>query len=123
MLCDRIAIMDDGKIVAEGTPRDLKKKVAGDCITIGIENQKEKAPKLISILEKTNFIREIKQDNDSLRLYVKDGAKAIPEVLRLLDQNKINLVNITLSAPSLDDVFLSQTGHSLRDTGAKVGDK
>jgi ABC-2 type transport system ATP-binding protein len=117
-LCDRIAIMDHGKIVAIGTPAELKKQVAGDCITIGIDEQEKKAPKLISVLKKKDFIREITDDDNHLRLYVKDGAKAIPEVLKLLDAEKIILKTITLSSPSLDDVFLRQTGHSLRDTEA-----
>lgn len=123
VLCDHIAIIDDGRIVAEGTPLELKKQVAGDCITIGIENPEEKTPKLISLLEKADFMREVKKDDDHLRLYVKDGAKAISEVLRLLNQQKINLKTITLSEPSLDDVFLSQTGHSLRDINAEGGNK
>ncbi len=122
-LCDRIAIMDDGRIVAEGTPEELKRQISGDCITIGIENQKEKAPELISLLEKADFMREVKQEDGYLRLYVKDGAEAISEVLRLLNEQKINLKTITLSAPSLDDVFLQQTGHSLRDINAKGGVK
>jgi ABC-2 type transport system ATP-binding protein len=65
----------------------------------------------------------IKQENSHLRLYVKDGAKAIAEVLRLLNEQDIDLITITLSTPSLDDVFLQQTGRSLRDLNAKGGDK
>lgn len=122
-LCDHIAIMDDGRIVAEGVPAELKKQVAGDCITIGMENPKEKAPKLISLLESEDFMREVKLDDSHMRLYVNDGAKAISEVLRLFNQEGITMENITLSAPSLDDVFLRQTGHSLRDINALGGDK
>jgi ABC-2 type transport system ATP-binding protein len=118
-LCDHIAIIDDGRIVAEGTPEELKKQVAGDCITIGIENSKEKAPELIALLEKADFMRDVNQDDGHLRLYVTDGAQAISEVLQLLHQQNINLQTITLSSPSLDDVFLHQTGRSLRDINAK----
>lgn len=120
-LCDHIAIIDDGRIVAEGTLEELKKQVAGDCITIGIENPTEKAPKLISLLEKADFMREVNQDDGHLRLYVKDGAKAISEVLEILKQQEITLQTITLSSPSLDDVFLRQTGRSLRDINAAGG--
>jgi ABC-2 type transport system ATP-binding protein len=122
-LCDRIAIIDNGQIVAEGTPDELKKQVTGDCITIGIEHQKEKVLKLISLLEKTDFTREVKLDDGHIRIYVKDGAKAIPEVLQILKRQKVTLKTIALSKPSLDDVFLRQTGHSLRDTGAEGGNK
>jgi ABC-2 type transport system ATP-binding protein len=122
-LCDRIAIMDYGRIVAEGTPEELKKQVAGDCITIGIDKAQEKAPQLIALLCKEDYMINIKQENSHLRLYVKDGAKAIAEVLRLLNEQDIDLITITLSTPSLDDVFLQQTGRSLRDLNAKGGDK
>jgi len=118
-LCDHIAIMDDGHIVAEGIPADLKKQVAGDCITIGMEHPAEKAPQLISLLRKADFMREVKLDDNHMRLYVTDGAQAISEVLRLFAQEGVPMENITLSAPSLDDVFLRQTGHSLRDINAQ----
>lgn len=120
-LCDHIAIIDGGRIVAEGTPEELKRQVAGDCITIGIENPKEKAPELIALLEKADFMREVSQDDGHLRLYVQDGAQAISEVLQFLHQQNINLQTITLSSPSLDDVFLRQTGRSLRDISAAGG--
>jgi ABC-2 type transport system ATP-binding protein len=122
-LCDRLAIMDNGQIVAEGTPEALKKQVAGDCITISIGNQKEEAPGLVEAFKKADYMCEVKIDENYLRLYVKDGAKAIAEVLKLLEVRKIKLLTITLSSPSLDDVFLRQTGHSLRDTNAEGGDK
>jgi ABC-2 type transport system ATP-binding protein len=120
-LCDRVAIIDNGRIVAEGTPGSLKKRVAGDCITISIENHQEKTAGLIEALQKTAFTREIKQDEDHLRIYVNDGAKDISEVLSILSKQGVVLKTITLSAPSLDDVFLRETGRSLRDTETKGG--
>ncbi len=122
-LCDRVAIIDSGRIVAEGTPSELKKRVAGDCITMSIENAQEKAPALIRELQEAAFIREIKQDEDRLRIYVDDGAKDISEVLGILAKQQVVLRTITLSAPSLDDVFLRETGRSLRDTETKGGVK
>jgi len=118
-LCDRVAIIDNGRIVAEGTPGSLKKRVAGDCITISIENHQEKTALLIEALQKTAFTREIKQDEDLLRIYVNDGAKDISEVLTILSRQEVVMKTITLSAPSLDDVFLRETGRSLRDTETK----
>lgn len=120
-LCDHIAIIDNGRIVAEGTPEELKKQIAGDCITIGIDNFEEKAPDIIPLLKEVKFMREVQRDGDHLRLYVDDGAKAISEVLELLGKQGITLKTITLSAPSLDDVFLRKTGRSLRDINAKEG--
>jgi ABC-2 type transport system ATP-binding protein len=120
-LCDYIAIIDGGVIVAEGTPDELKKQVAGECITISIENSEKKSAGLISAMERADFICEIKKDDEHIKLYVNDGAKAISEVMRILDEQKINLTKISLSVPSLDDVFLHQTGHSLRDINAQGG--
>jgi ABC-2 type transport system ATP-binding protein len=117
-LSDRLAIMDHGKIVAEGTPKELKKQVAGDVITIGLKDQK-KNKEIIELLKREDFVRNVTYEGQFLRLYVEDGGKDVPQVLRLLDQNKIGLETITLSVPSLDDVFLKQTGHSLRDTEAE----
>ena len=122
-LCDMIAIIDNGKIVAMGTPQELKKQVAGECITISIEDQVVKSSELIAMLEKADFIREVTADDIYLRLYVKDGATAISEVLHILEKQEIILKTITLAAPTLDDVFLRQTGHSLRDLHAEEGEQ
>ncbi|MGB7594982.1 MAG: ATP-binding cassette domain-containing protein [Erysipelotrichaceae bacterium] len=120
-LCDTIAIIDNGKIVAMGTPQELKKEVAGDCITISIEDQEDKASGLVEVLKRTDFIREVSADGVYLRLYVDDGANAITEVIHILENQQVILKTITLSAPSLDDVFLRKTGRSLRDLHAEEG--
>ena len=114
-LCDRLAIIDHGKIVAEGTPEALKRQVAGDVVTVGVEGDKQAA---LSLLEKKSFVREASIENDLLRLYVDRGETAMPQVLRELDAAGIILTTLSLSRPSLDDVFLRQTGRSLRDRAA-----
>jgi len=118
ILSDRLAIIDYGKIVAEGTPEALKKQMAFDCITLGIVDHEKNAPQLIKIFKKENFVREITEDDSHLRLCVKDGPSAMPQILRILDAQKITLLTISMSRPTLDDVFLRKTGHSLRDTEA-----
>ena len=95
--------------------------MAWDCITISIENHHEKTAELIEALQKTDFTMETKQDEDRLRIYVNDGAKDISEVLSILSKQGVVMKTITLSAPSLDDVFLRETGRSLRDTETKGG--
>jgi ABC-2 type transport system ATP-binding protein len=62
-------------------------------------------------------------DGEQLRLYVEDGGTALPQLLRLLDQEQIGIRSMSLSEPTLDDVFLHQTGRSLRDTGVEAGIK
>jgi ABC-2 type transport system ATP-binding protein len=111
-LCDRLAIIDHGKIVAEGTPEQLKRDIAGDVITLGLAAE---APRAQALLEAEPYVRQITVEDDRLRLYVDRGEAAMPAVLRLLDSQGFDLLTIALSRPSLDDVFLQQTGHSLRD--------
>jgi ABC-2 type transport system ATP-binding protein len=112
-LCDRLAIIDHGRIVSEGTPDQLKREIAGDVITLGVADD---APRALALLETQPYVRRGAIESDALRLYVDRGEAAMPAVLRLLDSNGFDLQTIALSRPSLDDVFLQQTGHSLRDS-------
>jgi ABC-2 type transport system ATP-binding protein len=111
-LCDRLAIIDHGRIVATGTPDALKRQVAGDVVTVGVDGQRQRA---LQILSGQPFVREVTEDEDVLRLYVDRGETAMPAILRLLDGADISLVTLSLARPSLDDVFLRQTGRSLRE--------
>lgn len=116
ILSDRLAIMDHGRIVAEGSPRELKKQIAGDVVTIGLNRDERLFCRTIDLFQHLPFIREAKLENEHLRLYVEDGGSAIPKILRLLDEEQIVLQTITLSVPTLDDVFLKKTGRSLRES-------
>jgi ABC-2 type transport system ATP-binding protein len=111
-LCDRIAIMDYGEIVAEGTPDELKREVAGDVVTVGLGGT---APQATKLLDGQSYVRQLETTDDGLRLYVDTGATAIPQILRLLDGAGLGLGSIELHRPSLDDVFLTKTGRSLRE--------
>jgi ABC-2 type transport system ATP-binding protein len=114
-LCDRISIIDYGKIVAEGTPEALKREVAGDVVTLTAAGDQQRA---LDVLKDQPFVREAKLDEGSVLLYVDRGEVAMPAILRLLDGAGLTLVTIGLHRPSLDDVFLRQTGRSLRETAA-----
>ncbi|TMD00983.1 MAG: ATP-binding cassette domain-containing protein [Chloroflexi bacterium] len=114
-LCDRLAIIDHGRIVAEGTAEELKREIAGDVVTVGVGNHCAEA---LRLLEHQPFVREASIDEGTLRLYVERGEAAMPQILRLLDGGGITLQTISLARPTLDDVFLRQTGRSLRDEAA-----
>ena len=116
-LADRLAIIDHGKIVAEGTSDQLKQKVAGDVITIGVNGS---GPAVLALVEGMPFVREATHDADNglVRLYVDRGETAVPHLLRSLDAAGFDTTSIALNKPSLDDVFLRQTGRSLRDEAA-----
>ena len=114
-LCDRIAIIDHGKIVAEGTPEELKRAVAGDVVTLAVAGDQKRA---MDLLKDQAFVREAKLEEGSVLLYVDRGEVAMPAILRLLEGDGLTLLRIDLHRPSLDDVFLRQTGRSLRETAA-----
>ena len=114
-LCNRLAIIDHGKIVAEGTPDELKRQIAGDVVTLGVSGDQQAA---LALLAEQPFVRDSGIEQGLLRLYVERGETAMPAILRLLDGAGLELQTITLTRPSLDDVFLRQTGRSLRETAA-----
>ena len=115
-LCDRVAIIDYGKIVAEGTPQELKRAVAGDVVTLGVAGDKQQAA--LELLKAQEFVREASSEDGLVRLYVDRGEVAMPAILRLLDASGMELRTMELHRPSLDDVFLRKTGRSLRETAA-----
>jgi ABC-2 type transport system ATP-binding protein len=117
VLCDRLMIMDHGQIVAEGTPRELKQQVAGDAIVISLRTGDHEAERATPVLSGEPYVRELTADDGQVRLYVDDGGAALPQLIRLLDASGIGIRSISMSEPTLDDVFLRQTGRSLRDEG------
>jgi ABC-2 type transport system ATP-binding protein len=140
VLCDRLMIMDHGRIVAEGTPRSLKQQVAGDAIVISLRNsdqpgdqsdtqrdgpssgqQGRDSERAAALLRGEPYVRELSAADGQVRMYVDDGGTALPQLIRVLDSHGIGVRSIEMSEPTLDDVFLRQTGRSLRDAGAGPG--
>ena len=114
-LCDRIAIIDHGEIVAEGTPAELKREISGDVVLVGLDLAA--TPQAAQTLDGEPYVNKLETvDEGGLRLYVDEGATAIPQVLRRLDHAGLELRSIELHRPSLDDVFLTKTGRSLRES-------
>jgi ABC-2 type transport system ATP-binding protein len=114
-LADRLAIIDQGRIVAEGTADELKRKVAGDVVTIVVSGATEH---VLEAVRRQTFVREATSEDGVVRLYVDRGETAVPLLLRILDGEGLEASSIALHRPSLDDVFLLQTGRSLRDEAA-----
>jgi ABC-2 type transport system ATP-binding protein len=113
-LCDRISIIDHGQIVAEGTPDELKHQISGDVVVVGVGGTSSDAGKLLNA---EAFVRKLEVvDDHTLRLYVDDGATAMPLIMRVLDHAGVAMRSIELHRPSLDDVFLTKTGRSLRES-------
>jgi ABC-2 type transport system ATP-binding protein len=112
-LCDRIAIIDHGEIVAEGTPDDLKREISGDVLAVTVSGSGPLAAELLSSQPYVHKLEVL--DETGLRLYVESGPIAIPMVLRVLEGSGVEMGAIELHRPSLDDVFLTKTGRSLRE--------
>lgn len=118
-LCQRLAIIDLGGIVAEGEPKKLKAEIGADIVTIEIDGEMEEAEnyraRAQEALEKIAYISEIKLlGSNRLVLCVKDGGQAIPGIIKTLNDLNIPLGPLSFSQASLDDVFLKYTGHELR---------
>jgi ABC-2 type transport system ATP-binding protein len=114
-LCDRVAIVDLGKIVALGSPAELKKQIAGDIITVSYDAA-ERSQAAAKLLAGDVLIRERHEIENGQQLYVDHGDEALPVILRALGQGGAPPKSVQLSRPSLDDVFLKLTGRSMRDT-------
>lgn len=114
-LCDRLTIIDGGKIVAEGTPEQLKQQIAGDIVTLSLGDQDGLLAQARALLKSQVFVREIQEDGQKLQVYVERGEEALVVILRLLERQGIAVQTIALARPSLDDVFLRKTGRSLRE--------
>ncbi|MEU4779809.1 ATP-binding cassette domain-containing protein [Micromonospora sp. NPDC023633] len=114
-LCDRIAITDHGEVVAEGTPADLKREISGDVVLVGLDAAA--TPQAAQLLDGEPYVNKLETvEEGGLRLYVDEGATAIPQILRRVDTAGLGLESIELHRPSLDDVFLTKTGRSLRES-------
>jgi len=114
-LADRLAIIDHGRIVAEGTSDELKRQVAGDVVTLAVNGATDR---VLETVRTQPFVREASGEDGVVRLYVERGETAVPLILRVLDGAGLEAASIALHRPSLDDVFLRQTGRSLRDDAA-----
>jgi ABC-2 type transport system ATP-binding protein len=111
-LCDRLLIIDHGRIVAEGSPEELKRRIAGDVITLEVAGSADRAG---AALAGHAGVREMAVADHALRLTVEHGEQALVGLLRALDAAKVELTSVRLARPTLDDVFLTLTGRSLRE--------
>src|SRR5437868_3175418 len=115
-LCDRLAIIDDGEIVAEGTPEQLKAQMGHDVVSVSLNGAEASAVE--AALAGLRGLERVAAAPDALALYVEDGASSIAEIVRRLDRDQISVGAIAVSRPSLDDVFLQATGRRIEGSEA-----
>ncbi len=116
-LCDRVGIMDKGKIVAIDSPVNLKNTIGADIIRLEITGEYE-----IDIFKNFDFIKDIKKLNGLVNLSVTEGESKIPLLLKAAQDNNIKVISVTLNKPSLEDVFLKFTGKMIRENEANAQD-
>lgn len=114
VLADRILVMDDGRLVADDTPAALKARIAGDVIQLTVVEPAELA-EAERVARSALAVRAVAVADETLHVSVEEGAVAVAPLLRALDAAGLDLASVNVSRPSLDDVFLTLTGRSLRD--------
>ena len=112
-LCDRIGIIDGGKIQVIDSPENMKKAMGHEVISIILEGENHNS--FLSELKKIEFVTKINEDGSKLTLFVSNGTEVIPKIFQISSELKIKITSISLTQPTLDDVFISYTGHEIRD--------
>jgi ABC-2 type transport system ATP-binding protein len=113
-LCDRILIIDHGKIVASGTPAELKRRISGDLVTFEVDD----VARARELLGGRSDARDLTVVDRGLRITVDRGETQALPLMRALDEAGVKVGSLHIAHPSLDDVFLTLTGRSLRDAPA-----
>jgi ABC-2 type transport system ATP-binding protein len=113
-LCDRIGIIDGGKIQVIDSPENMKKAMGHEVISIILEEEKN-YNSFLSELKKIEFVNKINEDGSKLTLFASNGTEVIPKIFKISSELGIKIISISLTQPTLDDVFISYTGHEIRD--------
>jgi ABC-2 type transport system ATP-binding protein len=110
-LAGRLAIVDHGRIVVEGTPEELKSELRGDTINVELKSA-DAAPAALGRLARIDELIDVAADGSSLRARAENGARAVPVLLAILEDAGIAVASVTVARPSLDDVYLRYAGRS-----------
>ncbi|MDC4224192.1 MAG: ATP-binding cassette domain-containing protein [Candidatus Manganitrophus sp.] len=117
LLCDRIAIIDAGKIVVMDSPENLKKKIPGsDIIEISLEGEGEGLP---ASLEALPSVHKVMMEEGRLRVFADQGAQSVPVLMEAIQKQGRKVQSISVKQQTLEDVFIHYTGHSIRTEDTK----
>ena len=119
-LCDRIGIIDKGKIMVVDSPSRLKDELGGDIINIKINGEYSE---IIESLKQLNHVKKIDIVDQNLRIKVEKGENVLPTILEFINSKGIVVTSVSLAKASLDQVFLKYTGKSLRDAESDKADR
>ncbi len=110
-LCDRIAIIDHGKIIVIDTPENLKESLGGDIITVSIKQDID----ISELIRKIEHVKEVKKENDSYMIKSENGEVTAPLIIEALRKEGYVVTKLSLTKPTLNEVYLYYTGKSMRD--------
>jgi ABC-2 type transport system ATP-binding protein len=110
-LCDRIAIIDHGKIIVVGTPEELKESLGGDIITLSIQQDVD----ITDLVSKIEHVKEVKRENGSYMVKSENGEITAPLIIEALRKKGYMVTKLSLTKPTLNEVYLQYTGKSMRD--------
>ena len=117
-LAQRVAILEAGEIVAEGSPSELKAQIATDVVTVQVD-EADQAARTAQVVRGLAGVEDVHVTENRAAVYVANGSTAVARIVRLLDDAAVPVRSITLTQPTLEDVFLRATGHRLQvDEGA-----
>lgn len=119
-LCDRVAIMDNGKFVASDSPEKLKDILGGDVVSMEIEGDLES---LMGQLRSLEWIETSTKHGEVLILTMEKGERRIPQLINVAQKNGVNVTCVHLRKPSLEDVFLHFTGRTIREQEASQSER
>jgi ABC-2 type transport system ATP-binding protein len=116
-LADHIAVIDGGRVIAEGTSDELKSRVGGDLLALRVADRARVAEAAAAIADLGSGAPQVVAESGEVSLPVREGASVLAEVVRRLDAAGLEISDLALGRPSLDDVFLALTGHVAEAAG------
>ena len=114
-LCDRIGIIDFGKIQIIDAPKSMKSAIGNEIISFNLVDGKASQDTLIEQISKVEFVKEVKNKQDLITVFSTKSNEVIPKIFQISTNLEMKINSLTLKQPTLDDVFISYTGHDLRD--------
>lgn len=114
-ICNRIGIIDHGKIQVIDTPKSMKSAIGNEIISFNLADGKDSQDTLIDQISKIEFVKEVKNKQDLITVFSTKSNEVIPKIFQISTNLEMRINSLTLKQPTLDDVFISYTGHDLRD--------
>ena len=111
-LCDRVAIINHGKIIVVGPPEELKHNLGGDVVTLGIKEDVD----VSELIRKVEHVKDVKKEDEVYRIKAEFGEITAPSIIEVLRKKGYTVTRLSLTEPTLNEVYLEYTGRSLRDS-------